>query len=191
MSVQQVQPRQGRFSWSTVDLQDPTFVSDPRRGFTPPIFRNHVNSTSQVNYRFYLTVTGAQPGIYFDWGYLQQSIDVRQEQYKGFNSKADILATHRWYCLHYHRHSHDSDYDSFEYPFTSPLSSPIREPETLTPSPNKSPTRERSASPSKHPKSPSSKSIGFPTQRPHADPFTLMGNAFYHEETQCWLKGLK
>ncbi|THU86081.1 hypothetical protein K435DRAFT_868643 [Dendrothele bispora CBS 962.96] len=204
-SQQHVQPWRGRFAWNEINLDDTVFLSDPRTGCTPSVYRDIVFPTkAQNNFRFYLAVTG-KPGIYFDWGFLQQRISLKTDSYKGFNEKAEILAAHCWYCLHYHRHSHDSDYNSFVYPFTSPPSSPqaVCSPNSLPPSPTKSlpalsVLRARSVSPSKPGssvvkpskstlpsdyKSPSSRTNKFP--KPQAvDPFTLMGNSFYHEENQ-------
>ncbi|KAK7434737.1 hypothetical protein VKT23_020035 [Stygiomarasmius scandens] len=186
-----VQPKRGRFAWSEVDDEDAAFLSDPRQGCTPQVHTSVIQSSSQINYRFYLVLNGEAPGIYFDWGYLKASIDLTNDMYKGFNNKAELLTAYRWFCLHYHRHPHDYQYDDFINPFSSPPLSPVALPNHASPSPKKAVPSIRSSSPTKHassskPKGTSSttKSSKNPQLPPiAADPFTKMGSAFDNEES--------
>jgi hypothetical protein len=111
-------------------------------------------------------------------------IDVKTDTYKGFNDKTTLLATYRWYCLHYDRHLHGCEYDSFEYPsalkspsssprklsaaLASPKKVPLSFPSPKTCSPSRSAhVRDRSSSPSK--------ARPYPRQTPNDDPFVSMG----------------
>ncbi|THU88313.1 hypothetical protein K435DRAFT_866393 [Dendrothele bispora CBS 962.96] len=182
-----VEPRKGRFTWNEVNPEDASFLADPRRGCSPHLYTEVVSTAraSQVNYHFYLLVTGTAAGIYVDWGLLKSSINTQNDIYKGFNDKSDLLRAYRWYCLHYHRHTHDSEYDSFVYPFDSPPSSLVKYtspslPASVISSPIPSPTK----GPSSKSRSASPVKVSSPKSHCQAaiDLFMLMGNAFHKEK---------
>ncbi|THU86103.1 hypothetical protein K435DRAFT_868606 [Dendrothele bispora CBS 962.96] len=170
MVHQHVQPQCGRFKWKKVDP-------------------NHIPSASQINFRFYLIVSGPNAGIYCDWGFLHQTIDLSKNSFKGFNDKGSVLTHWRWYCLHYHRHEHDSDYDHFVFPFFSPIhpssnldqsntsTSPLSRVNSATPTlPTPAKAAKGSASPTKVSTSKSR------SKRQPIDSFTLMGTTTAHRD---------